>query len=125
MQSFTSGANTMRWYSPAGVRVWAGAMCKRIVTFRLSQHIDGLGRRPVTKARSGLAATLNGATTTRGRRINHVYALAGQAFYCLQNIALLIFSPALNCLVGVGQRYRKVAISCASCDWAGALVSQP
>ena len=34
-------ANTTRWYSPVGVMVRAGAMYKRSVTFRLTQHIGG------------------------------------------------------------------------------------
>jgi hypothetical protein len=38
-------ANTTRWYSPVGVMVWAGAMSKRIVTFRLSQRTGGRGTR--------------------------------------------------------------------------------
>ena len=42
-------ANTRRWYSPVSVMVWAGAMCKRSVTFRLSQHIGGHGRRAAVK----------------------------------------------------------------------------
>ena len=46
---FMTKANTTRWYSPVSVMVWAGAMCKRSVTFRLSQHIGGRGRRVTTK----------------------------------------------------------------------------
>lgn len=42
-------ANTTRWYSPVGVMVWAGAMCKRTVTFRLSQRIGDCGRRAAVK----------------------------------------------------------------------------